>query len=51
METRELLKEKVSTRPYECPEMEVFFVGVWGVICGSDSDSDTEHVGENEGEW
>ena len=36
-----------AAREYEPPVCEIFSVGMQRVICGSE----TEHVGEDEGEW
>ena len=41
MESQNLLKEKASFKPYECPRTEVLFVDVQRVICAS---------GDNNGE-
>ena len=42
-----LSEETADINVYESPICEVHFMGTLKVIC----DSDTEHVGEDEGEW
>ena len=47
MKSANLYKATVALRAYEAPACEIFTVGLQRVICGSE----TEHVGEDEGEW
>ena len=47
MKQNTLSKETEVVNVYESPDCEVLFVDTQKVIC----DSDTEHVGEDEGEW
>ena len=47
MKNNNQFKEIADTREYDAPNCEVYFVGPQRVIC----DSETEKVGEDEGEW
>ena len=42
-----LSKENTGVRNYDSPVSEMYIIGPQRVIC----DSETEHVGEDEGEW
>ena len=47
MQNNTLSRAKADIQEYESPVCEMIFVGAQRVICASD----TEVVGENEGEW
>ena len=48
MDSYKLLNERaLSIKPYECPTMDILYVGAQSVICASE----TEKVKETDGEW